>query len=225
MADPDPTILENLRDHAIKVNEQFANEMGIPVSAAITCVKPSGTVSQLVDSSSGIHPRFSEYFIRSVRIDKKDPIYEFIKEEGIPVEDEAFHPDSTAVFSFPMASPEGAIVASSTSAISQLELWKKYADHWCEHKPSITVYIKNGEWFDVGGWVYKNFDSVSGISFLPYSDHIYRQAPYQEISKEAYEDLKQKIPAINWDNLKNFEKEDMIQSTKELACTANGCEI
>ena len=225
-ANPEPSMLEELRDHAINVNKRFSKELGIGMSAAITCVKPSGTVSQLVNSASGIHPRFSRFYIRTVRADKRDPLYTFMSDRGFKVEDELFHSDSTAVFSFPMKSPEEAIVVNDTSAISQLELWKKYANHWCEHKPSITVYVKENEWLSVGDWVYKNFDTLSGVSFLPYTDHVYKQAPYQPITEEEYEREKEEMPReVDWSKLSQFEKEDMTTSTKEFACTSGQCEL
>lgn len=225
-ANPDPAMLEELRNHAINVNSKWAKELGINPSAAITCVKPSGTVSQLVDSSSGIHPRFARFYTRTVRSDKRDPLYLFMQQEGFPVEDELFHPDSTAVFSFPMEAPKSAVLVEDVSAISQLELWKTYANHWCEHKPSITVYVKEHEWLAVGDWVYNNFDTLSGVSFLPYSDHIYKQAPYQQLTKEEYERAKEEMPGeVDWSKLSHFEKEDMTVNTKELACVAGQCEI
>lgn len=219
-----PMILEDLRDHARKVNEEWAEKLGIPASASITCVKPSGTVSQLVDSASGIHARHNPYYIRRIRMDKKDPLYSYLKQAGVPVEDEAFRPDSTAVFSFPMKAPEGAACRNDKTAIEQLELWLIYQRHWCEHKPSVTISVKDNEWMDVGAWVYKHFDEVSGVSFLPFSDHTYQQAPYEDITKEQYEELLAKMPTdINWSDF--MENEDNTTGQQTLACTAGSCEI
>lgn len=218
-----PPVLESLQEEAIRANEECAEMLGINPSTAITCVKPSGTVSQLVDSSSGIHARFSPYYIRTVRNDKKDPVSDLLISEGVPHEPDNNNPESTWVFSFPIKSPEGSIVVDQKTAIEQLELWKTYQLHWCEHKPSVTIYVKEDEWMEVGAWVYRNFDIVSGISFLPYSDHIYPQAPYQPISKEAYEAMP-KVD-IDFTKLVEFEKEDNTTNTKELACTAGSCEL
>jgi len=217
--------LEPLKEYAIEVNREWANKLGINPAAAITCVKPSGTVSQLVDSSSGIHPRFSEFYIRRVRADKKDPLSQLMIDQGVPVEEDKINP-STWVFSFPMKAPEGAITNKDVTAISQLELWKLYQEHWCEHKPSITVFYKDEEFMDVGAWVYKNFDSVSGISFLPHTDHTYEQAPYEAITKEEYEKMIVAMPKeIDWSKLSEYEKEDTTTSSKEFACSGNSCEI
>jgi ribonucleoside-diphosphate reductase alpha chain len=219
--------LRSLKEHARTINEEWANRLGINVSTAITCIKPSGTVSQLVNSASGIHPRFSHHYIRTVRVDKRDPIYNFLKSEGVPVEDELLHPDSTAVFSFPVKSPDTSVLVKDRNAIEQLELWKVYAEHWCEHKPSITVYVKENEWLEVGAWCYKNFDILSGVSFLPYSGHTYEQAPYQEITEESYQQAVDKFPReIHWERLKDFESEDTTSIQPELACSAGGsCDI
>ena len=184
------------------------------------------TVSQLVDSSSGIHTRYSEYYIRTVRQDKKDPLAQMMVEAGFPHEDDVTKPDSTYVFSFPIKSPDGSVMRNDMTAIEQLELWKIYQENWCEHKPSITVFIKEHEWMKVGTWVYDNFDEVSGVSFLPHSDHNYRQAPYQEITKEEYEKLLKNMPTdIDWNNLREFEKDDTTIGMKELACSSGYCEI
>lgn len=216
--------LEELRTHARKVNEEWAEKLGIPSSAAITCVKPSGTVSQLVDSASGIHARHNPYYIRRIRMDKKDPIYHYLKEKGVPVEDEAHRPDSTAVFSFPMKAPEGAVCRTDKTAIEQLDLWLIYQRHWCEHKPSVTISVKDKEWPEVGAWVWKHFDEVSGVSFLPFSDHTYQQAPYEDITKEQYEELVSKMPTdIDWTDF--VEEEDNTIGQQTLACTAGSCEI
>lgn len=181
--------LEELRKHARETNKIWSTILNIPISSAITCVKPSGTVSQLVNSASGIHARHNPFYIRRIRMDKKDPVYTFLKEKGVPVEDEAHRPDSTAVFSFPIKAPEGAICRNDRTAIEQLELWLIYQRHWCEHKPSITVSVKENEWMEVGAWVYKHFDEMSGVSFLPFSDHTYQQAPYEDIEEETYNKL------------------------------------
>lgn len=219
-----PKALEELRDYARSVNEEFSKQLGISPSMAITCVKPSGTVSQLVDSSSGIHARHSPYYIRRIRMDKKDPIYKFLKDKGFSVEDAKDREETTAIFSFPMKSPEGAICRNDMSAIQQLELWKLYQDHWCEHKPSCTITVKDTEWFEVGTWVFENFSCVSGISFLPHSNHTYIQAPYEEITKEQYEEFLNNQPEnINWDEF--IEEEDNTEGTQTLACTSGGCEL
>jgi ribonucleoside-diphosphate reductase alpha chain len=216
--------LEQLRDFARKVNEEWAEKLSIQPSAAITAVKPSGTVSQLVDSSSGIHARHNPYYIRRIRMDKKDPIYSYLKEKGIPVEDEVFRPDSTAVFSFPIKAPEGAVCRNDKTAIEQLELWLIYQRYWCEHKPSVTISVKDEEWPEVGAWVYKHFDEVSGVSFLPFSDHTYQQAPYTDCTKEEYEEFIKKMPSeIDWSSF--IEEDDYTIGQQTLACTAGGCEI
>ena len=219
-------ILLMLREVAVETNKKLAKDLGIPQSTAITCVKPSGTVSQLVDSASGIHARHNDYYIRTVRGDNKDPLTQFMKESGIPSEPCVMKPDSTTVFSFPMKSPEGAVTRTQMSAIEQLEYWLMFQRHWCEHKPSVTVSVKEDEWMDVGAWVYKNFDEVSGISFLPFSDHTYAQAPYQDIEREEYLELKNIMPkSIDWSKLADFEKEDTTSGGRELACTADACEV
>ena len=219
-------ILTMLREVAVETNKKMAKDLGIPQSTAITCVKPSGTVSQLVDSASGIHARHNDYYIRTVRGDNKDPLTQFMKESGIPNEPCVMKPDSTTVFSFPMKSPDGAVTRTQMSAIEQLEYWLMFQRHWCEHKPSVTVSVKEDEWMDVGAWVYKNFDEVSGISFLPFSDHTYAQAPYQDITKEEYTELFSKMPmSIDWSKLADFEKEDTTSGGRELACTADACEV
>ena len=218
--------LEQLKKVAVETNKKIAEDLGIPQSTAITCVKPSGTVSQLVDSASGIHARHNDYYIRTVRGDNKDPITQFMKDVGIPSEPDVMKPDSTTVFSFPMKSPTGAITRTAMSAIEQLDFWLLYQKHWCEHKPSITVSVKEHEWMSVGAWVYENFDDVSGISFLPFSEHTYKQAPYQDITEKEYNVLtKEMPPAIDWSKLQDFEKEDTTSGSKELACTAGVCEI
>jgi len=219
--------LEEMRQVAVDTNKEFAQMLGIPQSTAITCVKPSGTVSQLVDAASGIHARHNDYFIRTVRGDNKDPLTQFLIEQGVHNERDMMKPDSTTVFSFPMKSPEGAVTRTQMTAIEQLELWKTYAIHWCEHKPSVTITVKEHEWMEVGAWVYENFDVASGVSFLPHSDHTYQQAPYQDIEREDYLEWKQvydKI-TIDWQKLTEFEKEDNTSGSRELACTAGVCEV
>ena len=219
-------ILTKLKEKAIETNKKYSEMLGIPQSTAITCVKPSGTVSQLVDSASGIHTRHSEYYIRTVRGDNKDPLTQFMKESGIPNEPDVMKPDSTTVFSFPMKAPKGATTRNEMSAIHQLNLWQTFQEYWCEHKPSVTISVKEDEWMEVGAWVYRNFDDISGISFLPHSDHTYAQAPYQEIKKKEYEELKNKMPnSIDWNLLQNYEKEDNTAGSKELACSAGVCEV
>lgn len=215
--------LEALRDHARETNETWAAKLGIPPSASITCVKPSGTVSQLVDSASGIHARHNPHYIRRIRMDKKDPIYHFLKEQGVPVEDEAFRPESTAVFAFPVKAPEGAVCRNDKTAIEQLELWLIYQRYWCEHKPSVTVSVKDEEWPAVGAWVWQHFDEVSGVSFLPFSDHTYQQAPYTDCSQEEYEAAVAAMPTVDWSQF--VEHEDNTIGQQTLACTAGSCEI
>ena len=219
--------LQEMRDVAIETNREYAELLGIPVSAAITCVKPSGTVSQLTDSASGIHARHNDYFIRTVRGDNKDPLTQFLVDSGVPAERDVMKPDNVTVFSFPMQSPKGAVTRTQTTAVDQLELWKTYAIHWCEHKPSITVSVKEEEWMDVGAWVYENFDVASGVSFLPHSDHTYQQAPYQDIEPDEYLEWKQRMEVvhIDWNKLTEFEKEDNTSGSRELACTAGVCEV
>ena len=219
--------LMTLREKAREVNREESGKIGIPESAAITCVKPSGTVSQLVGVSSGMHPWHSPYYIRTVRGSKGDPISTFLKEVGIPVEDDVMKPNETYVFSFPIKAPEGAIVRNDLTAIDHLNIWLVYQRAWCEHKPSITVSVKEDEWMEVGAWVYKNFDEVSGISFLPHSEHTYKQAPYQEISKEDYDALVAKMPKnIRWEDLSFYETEDGTSTNATLACSSDGnCEL
>jgi len=217
--------LEEMKDVAIKTNKKWATKLGINQSAAITCVKPSGTVSQLVDSASGIHPRFSEHYIRRVRSDKKDPLAQYMSEVGFPVEQDLMS-QASLVFSFPSKSPEGCTTVRQVGAMEQLKLWKAYQDHWCEHKPSITVYYTDDEFLEVAQWIWDNFDTVSGISLLPYSDHVYQQAPYEDITQEKYEELLKAMPVdVNWDDLENFEKEDNTTGSQELACVGGACEI
>ena len=217
--------LEQIRDVAVKTNEKWATKLGINQSAAITCVKPSGTVSQLVDSASGIHPRFSEHYIRRVRSDKKDPLAQFMQTVGFPVEQDLMS-QASLVFSFPVESPQGCTTVKQVGAMEQLKLWKAYQNHWCEHKPSITVYYTDDEFLEVAQWIWDNFDLCSGISLLPYSDHVYQQAPYEDIDAEKYEELLAAMPeGVNWDDLEHFEKEDNTTGSQELACVGGACEI
>jgi ribonucleoside-diphosphate reductase alpha chain len=218
--------LEHLRGIAVSTNAEWADRLGIPVAAAITCVKPSGTVSQLVDSASGIHARHSPYYIRTVRGDNKDPLTEFMKDQGVPSEPCVMKGDTTTVFSFPVKSPDNAVVTADLSAIEQLETWLAYQRHWCEHKPSVTINVKKDEWFEVGAFVYKYFDEMSGVSFLPYNEHTYQQAPYQEVGNDEYEDLLKSMPkAIDWSKLSEYEKEDTTKSSQTFACTGEVCEM
>ena len=221
-----PKWLAEMKQVAIDTNAEYAERLGIPVSAAITCVKPSGTVSQLVDSASGIHARHSDYYIRTVRGDNKDPLTQFLKDSGIPAEADVMKPDATTVFSFPIQAPSSAVTRNAMTAIQQLELWKTYAEVWCEHKPSVTITVRDDEWMAVGAWVYKHFDLCSGISFLPHSDHTYAQAPYQECTAAEYAEMKQKMPtSIDWSALSDYEKEDHTSGSQTLACTSGACEI
>ena len=218
--------LEHLRSIAVATNVEWAERLGIPVSTAITCVKPSGTVSQLVDSASGIHTRHSPYYIRTVRGDNKDPLTQFMKDQGIPSEPCVMKPDQTTVFSFPMKSPEGAVVRDDVSAMEQLKTWLIYQRHWCEHKPSVTVSVKDDEWMEVGAFVYKHFDEMSGVSFLPYDGGTYQQAPYQECGKSDYNTLKDLMPkSIDWSKLSEYEQEDNTSGMQTMACSGDSCEI
>ena len=221
-----PALLQDLQSVAIKTNAYWAAKLGINQSAAITAVKPSGTVSQLVDSASGIHPRFAPYYIRTVRADVKDPLAKLMQASGFPCKPDVMKPDSTLVFSFPMKAPANAVYTNDRTAIEQLELWLAYQRHWCEHKPSVTVYVKDEEWMDVGSWVYKHFDEVSGVSFLPYSDHTYQQAPYQECTEAEYYAFVASMPKdVDWSLLGKFEKQDHTAGSKALACSGNSCEL
>jgi ribonucleoside-triphosphate reductase (thioredoxin) len=224
-----PEILTELREHARKVNKIWAKKLGINEAAAITTNKPSGTVSLLVNSSSGIHPRWSKYYIRSVRITKDNPLAKFMVEAGFPYEPDVTKPDHTLVFYFPVAfsgEESKTVFRKDLDAIEQLELWKIYREHWTEHNPSITVYIREEEWLKVGSWVYDNFDEIGGISFLPYTDHIYAQAPYTEISEEEYKTAEENMPKdVDWPKLAEFEKKDMTISSQEFACSGGSCEI
>jgi len=221
-----PALLQDLKNEAIRTNAEFAKKIGINQSVAITCVKPSGTVSQLVDAASGIHARHNPYYIRTVRGDKKDPLTKMMMDVGFPVEDDAMNPSHTSVFSFPIKVDEEAIFRTDLSAIEQLELWLTYQKYWCEHKPSVTISVKENEWLEVGAWVYKHFDFMSGVSFLPFAEHTYKQAPYQDIKKEEYEILVDKMPKdVEWSKLSEYEKTDMTIGSQELSCAAGGCEI
>jgi len=218
--------LEHLKSIAVATNIQWAERLGIPVSTAITCVKPSGTVSQLVDSASGIHSRHSPYYIRTVRGDNKDPLTQFMKDQKIPNAPDVMKPDQTTVFSFPQKAPAGAVCTKDTTAIEQLEMWLMYQRHWCEHKPSVTINVRSDEWFEVGAFVYKYFDEMSGVSFLPFNEHTYQQAPYQDCGKHDYHELLSLMPdKINWEDLANYEKEDNTAGSQTLACSGDSCEI
>ena len=221
-----PILLGILKDEAIRINKAMAEVLDIPQATAVTCVKPSGTVSQLTDAASGIHARHNPYYVRTVRGDNKDPLTQFLVSQGIPAEPDVMKPDSTTVFSFPMKSPLGAVTRTQMNAIEQLELWLTYQRYWCEHKPSVTISVKEHEWMDVGAWVYEHFDEVSGISFLPFSEHTYQQAPYQDVEKEEYKKFLTKMPKnVDWSLLQEFEKEDTTSGGRELACTAGVCEV
>jgi len=218
--------LEHLRNVAVATNAEWADRLGIPHSTAISCVKPSGTVSQLVDSASGIHARHSPYYVRTVRGDNKDPLTQFMKDKGVPNEPCVMKGDTTTVFSFPVKSPEGAVTRNDMTAIEQLETWLTYQRHWCEHKPSVTISVRDSEWMEVGAFVYKHFDEMSGVSFLPHSDHTYQQAPYQDCSKEEYEELLSTMPKnIDWSELSQYEDEDNTAGSQTMACSGDTCEI
>ena len=218
--------LEHLKQVAVDTNKLWAERLGIPQSAAITCVKPSGTVSQLVSCASGIHARHSPYYIRTVRGDNKDPLTQFMQDQGIPSEPEMQKPDKTTVFSFPVKSPEGSVCTKDMTAIEQLDMWLMYQRHWCEHKPSVTINVKTDEWLEVGAYVYKNFDEMSGVSFLPFSEHIYQQAPYTDVEKETYDELLAKMPKrIDWSKLSEYELEDHTSGMSTMACSGDSCEI
>ena len=218
--------LDHLKQIAVTTNATWAKRLDIPVSAAICCVKPSGTVSQLVDSSSGIHARHSAYYIRTVRGDNKDPLTQFMMDQGIPNEPDVMKPEQTTVFSFPMKAPEGAVTTSDMSAIQQLEMWLAYQRSWCEHKPSVTINVKKDEWFEVGAFVYRHFDEMSGVSFLPFNEHTYQQAPYQECLPTDYHILLDQMPkAIDWSKLSEYEQEDNTAGSQTLACSGDSCEI
>ena len=218
--------LAHLKKVAVDTNVQWAGILGIPVAAAISCVKPSGTVSQLVDSASGIHARHSPYYIRTVRGDNKDPLTQFMKDQGIPNEPDAFKPDQTTVFSFPQKAPQGAVCTADMTAIEQLEMWLMYQRNWCEHKPSVTINVKSEEWLEVGAFVYKHFDEMSGVSFLPFNEHTYQQAPYQDCNEVTYQEMLGKMPTrIDWSKLSEYESEDNTSGSQTLACSGDSCEI
>ena len=221
-----PSILNDLKQIAIDTNKVYAEKFGIPQSTAITCVKPSGTVSQLCDTASGIHPRYSNYYIRTVRGDTNDPLTQFMKDQGVPSEPCIYKPSDTVVFSFPFQSPKTSTTVDTMTAIDQLELWLTYQRHWCEHKPSCSVYVRDHEWIEVGAFVYKHFDEMSGVSFFPVDDVIYHQPPYSECTKEEYEEAIKKAPSrIDWSLLKDFEKEDTTSSSQTFACSGDSCEV
>ena len=217
--------LESLREIAVETNKEWAAVFGIPQSTAITCVKPSGTVSQLVDSSSGIHPRHSPYYIRTVRGDNKDPLTQFMIDSEIPNEPDVMKPDTQTVFSFPMKSPRKSTMRDDMTAIEQLEMWLTYQRHWCEHKPSVTVSVRDDEWMEVGAFVFEHFDEMSGVSFLPHSDHTYQQAPYQECTKDVYDTFSSRFGHIDWNKFTTYEKEDTTNSSQTFACSGDSCEI
>lgn len=220
-------VLNELRDHARDVNAVWAGRLGIKPSAAITCVKPSGTVSQLCDTASGIHARHNPHYVRTVRVDKKDPLYAFMVSRGFVVEDDVMRPDSTAVVSFAIKAPESAVTRDQMTALEALNLWLLYQREWCEHKPSVTITVKDAEWMDVGAWVYKHFDEVSGVSFLPHTDHTYQQAPYQDMTEQEFEkwQTENPTPMVDWTELSEFEKTDNTTGMQTLACTGGSCEL
>ena len=221
-----PAILTDLKNMSVKTNKEFAGKLGINQSVAVTCVKPSGTVSQLTDSASGIHARHNPYYIRTVRGDKKDPLTRMMVDVGFPVEDDVMNPSHTSVFSFPHKVDNSAVFRTDMTAIEQLELWKTYQECWCEHKPSVTISVKENEWLEVGAWVYENFNYMSGVSFLPFSEHTYKQAPYQDCTQQEYQMLLDKMPkTVEWDKLAEYEQTDMTIGAQELACAAGFCEI
>jgi ribonucleoside-diphosphate reductase alpha chain len=218
-------LLDHLRQHAVAVNVEWAGKLGITPSVAVTCVKPSGTVSQLVNCSPGIHTRFSEYLVRAIREDRKNPIGAFLKACGVPNEPDVTKPNDVDVFFFPLASPEGSITRNKLTAIEQLELYLTYRQHWTEHNPSTTIYVRDHEWLEVATWVYKHFDQIGGIAFLPFTNHIYKQAPYTEVSEVEYRAASLKMPEIDWLKLPEFEKDDHTTAMKEVAYSGNSCDI
>ena len=220
------SMLASLREIAVETNVDEADRLGIEHSTAVTTVKPSGTVSQLTGVSSGIHPWYSKHYIRTVRADNKDPLTQFLKDFGVPNEPDVMKPEATTVFSFPIAAPKNAVVTEDLSAIDHLEVWKTYRTHWTEHNPSVTINVKEEEWVDVAAWVYKNFDYIGGVSFLPASEHSYKQAPYQPISEKEYKEALASMPKrIPWESLPLYEIEDSTTGSQELACTAGACDI
>ena len=225
-ANPTRKLLNQLRDVAVATNGIYAERFGIKQAASVTCVKPSGTVSQLVDAASGIHTRHSDYYIRTVRGDKQDPLTNLMMDQGIPSEDCVMNSQNTKVFSFPVQSPDNAITRDDRTALQQLETWMMYATEWCEHKPSVTISVRDHEWLEVGAWVYEHFDMISGISFLPHSNHTYQQAPYQECTRKEYQALKKLMPAsVDWSLLSQYEKEDNTAGSQTMACSGDSCEI
>jgi len=221
-----PKYLKKLKKEAVAINDAWSKLLGINPATAITAIKPSGTVSQLVDSASGIHTRHSEYYLRRVRADAKDPIAKLMEDQGIPCEPDVMKPESVKVFTFPIKAPEGAILRDDWTALEQLELWLIYQRHYCEHKPSITVSVRENEWMEVGAWVYEHFDEVSGVSFLPHSDHSYQQAPYEECTKDVYLEALGNMPEkVDWSLISEYETEDNTKGNKSLACTGNVCEM
>lgn len=220
-----PEFLEKIRQKAVDVNKEWADKLGINQSAAITTQKPSGTVSQLCDTSSGIHPRFSKYYIRAVRADMKDPLAHFMIDKGFPYEED-FYSKSNYVFYFPIKSPDASVTADEMGALDQLNLWEIYQDHWCEHKPSMTCYYSDDEFLAVGDWVWNHFDKISGISFLPRVEHTYKQAPYEAVSQEKYQEFCKKMPqGVDWTELENYEKTDRTEGVQTLACSSGQCEL
>jgi ribonucleoside-diphosphate reductase alpha chain len=221
-----PDFLINLKKKSVETNKDWSEKLGISQATATTAIKPSGTVSQLVDSASGIHTRHNDYYLRRVRADSKDPIAQLMKDQGIPCEDDVMKPNSVKVFTFPMKAPKGAILRNDRSAIEQLKLWLTYQRYYCEHKPSVTISVKEHEWMEVGAWVYKHFDEVSGVSFLPHSDHSYQQAPYEDCTKAEYTELAKKMPkSVDWNLISQYELEDTTVGNKTLACTGSVCEL
>jgi ribonucleoside-diphosphate reductase alpha chain len=221
-----PDFLISLKKKSVETNKDWSEKLGISQATATTAIKPSGTVSQLVDSASGIHTRHNDYYLRRIRADSKDPIAQLMKDQGIPCEDDVMKPNSVKVFTFPMKAPKGAILRNDRNAIEQLELWLTYQRYYCEHKPSVTISVKEHEWMEVGAWVYKHFDEVSGVSFLPHSDHSYQQAPYEDCTKAEYTELAKKMPkSVDWNLISQYELEDTTVGNKTLACTGSVCEL
>jgi ribonucleoside-diphosphate reductase alpha chain len=222
-----PEVLDELREVAVETNAEWADRLGINQSTAVTCVKPSGTVSQLVDSASGLHTRHSRYYLRTVRADNKDPVTQFLKDQGVYNEPCVMKGDTTTIFYFPIKAPEGSVTRDDMDAIESLDLWKTFQDHWCEHKPSVTINVKEEEWPKVGAWVYENFNSISGISFLPYDGGSYKQAPYQALSEDEFNAWVAQNPPVkvDWAALVDYEKEDHTTASQELACHGNVCEV
>ena len=219
------TLLDELRTYSVEVNAKWAEKLGINPSVAVTCVKPSGTVSQLVNCSPGIHTRYSDFLMRTIREDRKNPIGAFLKTCGVPCEPEQSKPNDVDVFYFPLASPEGSVTRNALTAVQQLELYLTYRQHWTEHNPSCTIYIKDSEWLEVAAWVYRNFDNIGGVAFLPHTDHIYKQAPYTELTEQQYLDAAAKMPVIDWSKLAEFESEDHTTAMKEYACSNGSCAV